>query len=354
MKSYDLSKWSTSRPIIKPRRLKVGDTIGVFTPSSPGYILNEELFLQGVKNLERLGFNVKLGSVTARRGSEGYRSASPMERAREFMDLICDDSVHALMSTIGGSNSSSLIGYLDFDLIREKRKVICGYSDVTSLHLAIQKFSGLSTVYGPAVMCWFGDWPNGCEVSTKWFMDAVSNHQKGERSVLPPSNWSNHRRSWSNGEWKTTPRLWQSNSGWKVLSSGAVTAPIAAFNFNTLLSAAGTPYWPDLKGRLLLIEDMDAPLTRTERGLRQLMFMGVFDQIAGLLVGKPEFYDQQGAPFGYDDLFMEVIGPRPYPIVSQFDCGHTLPMLSIPQLVNVTLEANEKIAQFKFLESGIE
>ena len=147
--------------MIKPRRLAPGDTIGVFTPSSPSYISNEELFSQGLLNLKRLGFKVKLGDVTARRGSEGYRSASPEERARELMELIADHQVHAVMSTIGGNNSSSLIGYLDFDLIREKRKLMCGYSDVTSLHLAIQKFSGLSTVYGPAVMCWFGDWPDG-------------------------------------------------------------------------------------------------------------------------------------------------------------------------------------------------
>jgi muramoyltetrapeptide carboxypeptidase len=205
-----LDRWSTHRELIKPRALKRGDTVGVFTPSSPGYTWNEGLFTNGLKNLEKLGFKIKLGSVTERRGSQGYRSATAQERAAEFMELIDEDKVHGLISTIGGYNSSSLIPYLDFDKIREARKVICGYSDVTSLHMAIQKFSCLSTIYGPAVMCWFGDWPDGCAKSSEWFIHAVSKHVDGTRKIEQPAQWSNHKRSWDNGEWKTLPRQWQS------------------------------------------------------------------------------------------------------------------------------------------------
>ncbi|WP_417353668.1 LD-carboxypeptidase, partial [Flavobacterium alkalisoli] len=122
--------------ILKPYKLNKGDTIGIFTPSSPAYRANEELFLNGVKNIEALGFKVKLGSLTAKRASQGYRSGTPKERAQEFMELIKDDEVKCLISTIGGMNSNSIIPYLDFDLIREKRKIICGYSDVSSLHLS--------------------------------------------------------------------------------------------------------------------------------------------------------------------------------------------------------------------------
>lgn len=84
---------------------------------------------------------------------------------------------------------------------------------------------------------------------------------------------------------------------------------------------------------------MDAPLSRTERHLQQLKFIGVFDQIQGLLIGKPEFYNQEGAPFQYESLFQEVIGPRSYPIISNFDCSHTVPMISITQLSQVKIRA---------------
>lgn len=330
--------------IISPLPLKPGDTLGVFTPSSPAYVWNEGLFVNGIKNLENLGFNVKLGHLTAQRASQGYRSGTQQERAHEFMALIEDPDVKGLISTIGGSNSSSMIPFLDFEKIRSSQKVICGFSDVTSLHLAILKYSGLRTVYGPSVMCWFGEWPDGVPQSSQWFLDAVSASTKKNafQKITPPDLWSNHKRDWSNGDWKNLPRNWQKNEGWKVLNAGAAEGEILALNLNTLVSAAGTPHWPDFENKILLIEDMEAPLSRTERHLQQLKFIGVFDQIQGLLIGKPEFYNQEGAPFHYEALLQEVIGPRSYPIISNFDCSHTVPMISITQLSQVKIQAQGK------------
>ena len=170
------SVFNLSMEIIRPKPLRPGATLGIFTPSSPGYIFNEGLFANGLESLKRLGFKIKLGKLTAARRTEGYRSGNPQERAEEFMQLILDPQVDGLMSTIGGQNSSSLIPYLDFAAIRKARKPFCGFSDVTSLHLAILKYAGLTTIYGPAVMCWFGDWPDGVPESSQWFLEAVSQH----------------------------------------------------------------------------------------------------------------------------------------------------------------------------------
>lgn len=343
-----------STELIKPKRLQSGQTLGVFTPSSPSYKDGEELFVNGVKNLEKCGFKVKLGTLTERRASEGYRSASPQARAQEFMELVLDPAVHGLISTIGGNNSSSMIPWLDFAAIRQSRKPICGYSDVTSLHAAILKFSGLRTFYGPAVMCWFGDWPDGIQESTQWFLEAVSGHQTGPRSVHAPAQWSNHMRNWQNGDWQTKTREWKKNEGWKILNAGEAKGEILAFNLNTILCAAGTGYWPDFSGKILLLEDMDAPHSRTERALQQLSLIGVFDEIKGLIFSKPEVYNPQGAAFGYDELIREMVGKRPYPIVTNFDCGHTVPMITIPQLSPVALLAHpKKPVEFTFLDGAI-
>lgn len=339
-------------PLIAPKRLKLGDTIGVFTPSLPAYKMNPELFENGLRTLEKLGFKVKLGSLTVNRAAEGYRSSSGEERAKEFMELILDPSVDALISTIGGYNSNSMIPFLDYSAIRSARKPICGYSDVTSLHLAIMKFAGLRTYYGPAVMCWFGEWPDGIHESNHWFLESVMNHAAGEREVTAPARWSNHRRDWTNGDWKTKPREWQDNNGWEILLPGRAEARIVAANLNTLTSAAGTKYWPDLKGKILLIEEMDASLMKEERSLRQLSLIGVFDEIEGLIVSKPEVYSSDGASFQYSDLIKDIVGKRDYPIVSNFDCGHTVPMITVPQGVRVRLEAHNNEVKFKFLEAA--
>jgi muramoyltetrapeptide carboxypeptidase len=269
--------------MLKPFALKPGDTIGIFTPSSPAYTSNPGLFDNGVKNIESMGFKVRLGHLTEGRQSQGYRSASPQERAKELMQLVLDPEVRGLISTIGGANSSSLLPYLDFDKIRLARKVICGFSDVTSLHLAIAKYAGLRTFYGPSVMCWFGEWPDGIPESTESFLEATVRHFEGERKFETPKKWSNHSRNWENGDWKNIPRDWSPNEGWRTLSEGRVEAEIVPANLNTLITSCGTDYFPDLKNKILLVEDMDAPQSRTERSLRQLSLMGVFDQIAGLV-----------------------------------------------------------------------
>lgn len=107
---------------IKPIGLKANDVIGIFTASSPSYKDNEGLFLNGIKNLERAGFRVKEGSLTRKREAQGYRSGTPQERAAEYMEFIHDEEVRCLLATIGGSVSSSMIPYLDFDAIRAKVK----------------------------------------------------------------------------------------------------------------------------------------------------------------------------------------------------------------------------------------
>ncbi len=341
--------------LLKPHKLNDGDTIGVFTPSSPSYIHNEEMFLNGLRNIEALGFKVKLGFLTQQRATQGYRSGTPQDRAKEFMGLIEDDEVSALISTIGGSNSSSMIPYLDFDLIRTKRKIICGYSDVTSLHLSILKYSGLRTLYGPAVIPWFGEYPDGLVESSTSFLTACTENTNEPRMISPFTKWSNHGRSWDNGDWKNVKRQWNDNKGWRVLNSGQAEGEIVVANLNTLMTSAGTGYFPDLDGKILLIEEMSAPMAIEERNLRQLQLMGVFDEIIGLVMGKPERPDRQGAPFDLDALLLEVVGTRSYPIISEFDCSHTVPMHTIGERCLVRLDARENYeVEFTILESFVE
>jgi len=118
-------------------------------------------------------FTFLIQTVNVKRGTK-YRKAVRFKRG--FNDkyiyaiiacLLTDPEVAGLLSTIGGMNSSSMIPFLDFERIRQERKSICGFSDVTSLHMAILKFSGLRTVYGPSVMCRFGDWPHGIPESSE-------------------------------------------------------------------------------------------------------------------------------------------------------------------------------------------
>lgn len=327
------------KPLIRPPALKPGSKIGIFTPSSPANVGLRDKYLHGINVLKKMGFEVLEGSLTRAQKTQGYRSGTPKERADEFMELIHDDSVHALMSTIGGANSSSMIPFLDFDAIRARPKVICGYSNVTSLHMAILAYSGLSTFYGPALAPSFGEWPDVLPETKQSFLEAVQTHRMGARTLQPPKRWSNHLR-FAPGQWKTEPRIFLNNEGGLSLNGGSAKGALIVANLSTLLTSAGTTSFPNLEGKLLLIEQMNAPLATDERCLRHLERLGVFDAITGLIMSKPEVYDQQGAPFNSDELLLEIVGTnRKYPIITHFDCGHANPMLTIAELSDAKIEA---------------
>jgi muramoyltetrapeptide carboxypeptidase LdcA involved in peptidoglycan recycling len=328
--------------VLRPPALRPGDTIGVFTPSLPAPVLFREKYQHGICVLERLGFRVVEGEVTMSRTTQGYRSGSPEARARELMALIVDPTVKGLIATMGGFNSSSLIPYLDFDAIRAHPKVLCGYSDITSLHLAFLAHAGLSTFHGPAVVTSFGEWPDMLEETRDAFLAAVSDYRSGARALTPPTRWSNHFRDATTSAWKDEPRKFEEHRGWRVLRPGEVRAPLVIGNLETLLAAAGTAYFPTLEGCILVIEQLKASLSVEERSFRQLERIGVFDVIGGLVVGRPEFFDAEGAPFGYDDLVLEIVGAHGrYPIVTNFDCGHGHPQLTLAQMTEVSVTASE-------------
>lgn len=323
---------ATDRPLLRPPRLRPGDTIGAFTPSYPAHVHFRAKYLHGLRVLGDLGFRVVEGSLTAAATAEGYRSGSPEARARELMELFVDPSVHAIVATIGGANSSSLIPYLDFELIRAHPKVFCGYSDVTSLHLALLAYAGLSTFYGPAVVPSFGEWPTVLPETRASFLDAVTDATDRARELVAPARFSRHLRDAKTDAWMTEPRIFQDNPGPSTLHAGVVEAPAVIANLNTLVTSAGTSYFPELAGKILFLEEMNAALSEEERDLRHLQLLGVFDEIAGLVVGKPEIYAQEGAPFDYAQLVDEIVPRRAdRPVVMGFDCGHTSPMLTLAQ-----------------------
>ncbi len=326
-------------PLLRPPALRPGDTLGVFTPSFPAHVRFRDKYLHGLARLRALGFRVKEGALTARGGDQGYRSGTPRERAAELQELLADPEVRGVVATVGGNNSASLVPYLDFGAIRADPKVICGYSDVTSLHLAVLAFAGVSTFYGPAVMPSFGEWPEPLGETVDSWLDAVSRHRQGRRRIQTPARWSDHFRDASTDAWRTEPRRFQPNPGWRPLVPGEAAGPLLVANLSTLMAAAGTECWPAPEGRVLAIEEQDAPLAEEERHLRQLERMGALDGLAALVVGKPEAFDRQGAPFGYDDLVAEVVGDRGYPVITRFDCGHTHPMLTLAEGVRVAVTA---------------
>lgn len=325
---------------IRPKALNIGDVIGVFSPSWPAHIFIREKYEAGIRTLTELGFKIKEGFLTQKILSQGYRTGTAQERAKEFMDLILDKNVKCIISIIGGHNSSSLLPYLDFNAIRRNPKIICGYSDMTSIMLSILTQSGLRCFYGPAVAPSFGESMN--KYTIKSFIDSVTDKNTANRFLYPPEYWSNHFIDASKPNWQSIKRNFQKNEGWKILNHGTVEARVIPVNLDTLLRMAGTKYFPNLRNKILMIEEADASYNKFERNLSHLKLIGVFEYISGLIISKPENADTCGANFTFEELILEFIGKDfNIPVISNFDCGHTYPMITLQQNIKVEIIAEK-------------
>lgn len=344
--------------LIRPPALLPGDTIGICTPSFPAHVAFRAKYLHGIEELKRLGFHVIEGGLTARATAQGGRSGTPRERADEINALFANSDVRAIITTIGGANSSSLVPHLDFATVRANPKIFCGYSDITSLHLAFMRHAGLGTFYGPAAMPSFGEWPEPPHETVDSFLDATMRHLSGPRELVTPRRWSRHMRDARTEAWRTEPRDWEAHAGWRTVRAGAAEGPALVLNLNTLLANAGTREMPDFDGSVLFIEEMMTTPTRAERAFRHLAALGVFSRLAGLVWSRVEHWSDEGCPIPVEELLIEAIrgelGREPsFPIVTDFDCAHTTPMLTLAQGVRTRLDASGATARVTVLEPAV-
>lgn len=126
--------------MIKAKRLEKGNTIGVVSPASPSE--NRSEIVRAREYLENLGYKVVIGRNVNK--TKGFTAASEQERADDINEMFEREDIDAVFATQGGYGSAQIIDKLDYELIRSKPKIFTGFSDITSLHLAIQKFSGLA------------------------------------------------------------------------------------------------------------------------------------------------------------------------------------------------------------------
>lgn len=150
-----------------PKPLKYGDTIGIYSPSSPVTYTSPKRFERAKSYLLQKGFHILEGSLTGR--YDYYRSGSIQERAKELNALIRNPNVSCIMSTIGGMNSNSLLPYIDYDAFQNNPKIMIGYSDATALLLGIYAKTGIPTFYGPALVPSFGEFEPFVDDTYKYF-----------------------------------------------------------------------------------------------------------------------------------------------------------------------------------------
>lgn len=318
-------------------KLKPGDTIGIFSPSSPITYFCPERFHRGKKYLETMGFKILEGKLTGK--NDFYRSGNIKERAEELNELIRNPEVKCIMSTIGGMNSNSILPYIDYEAFKRDPKIIIGYSDVTAILLGIYAKTGINTFYGPALVASFGEFPPFVDYTYRYFKEILIDDVKLPYSYKMPEFWSDEQIDW-NIQDRAKKKV---ENSWITVHGGIARGRVIGGNLDTMQGIWGSEYMPEIKkGDILFIEDALKDIATIERSFSLLKVNGVFDRVSGIILGKHQVFDNSGTGRKPYEVLLEVLGDRKLPFIADFDCCHTHPMFTLPIGCEIELNATEK------------
>jgi len=330
--------------LVKPPRLKEGDTLLIVAPASSMDPLTEDAVQRGMTALEALGLRVEISPYAYWR--YGHTAGPAEERAGVLMGAFEDPGVDGVMAVWGGFNSNDLIEYLDYRTIRMHPKVFIGYSDITILNTVFYVKAGLVSFHGPAFVTMTHPFLMDYEVEEfrRIIMDGEGPHTvRASPSFIDDPYYYRHP--------ERLPEERQ-NPGWDVIKPGTAEGRLIGGNLGTFLALAGTEYWPDLEGAMLFVEDDEEESTASvARYFRQLRHIGVFDKVAGLMIGR----FPQVVGFKEEDSLRMIVKKctqgYDFPIVAEMDFGHTNPIMTIPVGIKARLDAEKK--ELTYLEAGV-
>lgn len=313
-----------SAEIIKPYCLKIGDTIGVIAPADPVRgVCQDDVIDRGYTYLREKGFKILEGESVKKLTS--YHTAGSIEdRVNDIHAFLENDEVTCIMAFWGGFNSNQLLDSLDYDLIREKKKIFIGYSDITALTTAITTKTGLVTFSGPGVISFSK--PQPFEYTWSYFEKVCMSSE--EVAISPSKKYADDLYFLREDD---KHRILKENEGVKIYKDGHAEGEIVAGNLQTLLVLQGTEYLPAIKDKILFIEeDETSTPAHVDRFYCQLKQLGWLNEISGLVIGR--FTEQ--SQFSDEDTFQSILDRYlkdvTYPVLYNADFGHSDPMITIP------------------------
>jgi muramoyltetrapeptide carboxypeptidase len=302
-----------------PAKLKAGDEVRVVSPSSGLGFVSGELGEVAGGRLEGLGLRISYGG--AGETLDRFESSPAEERVRELHEAFADAGVAGMLTIIGGYNSNQLLGRLDYDLIRENPKALCGFSDITALATAIHAKTGFVTYSGPHFSTFSME--RGLRYTLDHFERCVM--RDGPFVVEPADHWSDDLWYLDQENRDLVP-----NPGYEVLNEGEAEGTLLGGNLGTLALLFGTGYMPDLEGTILLLEDdEEVEPHHFDRTLQSLIHQPGFEGVRGIVLGR-----FQRASNMDPETLAQIVRSKPeledLPVIFNASFGHTTPTFTFP------------------------
>ncbi|MDR2648588.1 MAG: LD-carboxypeptidase [Clostridiales bacterium] len=294
-----------------PEFLHKGDTVALIAPSGPQP--PEKLSDIASSVLE---FGLKPMLFPSCEKKHGYLAGTDKERARDLTDAFALPEIKAVICVRGGYGAHRLLEYVDFDAIAASRKPLYGYSDITALHMEINR-RGVVSWHTPMPGT---EWYKGLDSFTKNSVKAALFGPMPEKLINP-----------------------EGDGAIRTLIPGKAEGPVCGGNLSLVSASIGTFYEIDTKDRILFLEDVDESPYHIDRMLLQLRHAGKFKDCAGVVFGSFTDCEPRDAEMSLtiEEVINELIGDICRPVVTGFQCGHILPTICVPLGSRVLLDADK-------------
>jgi muramoyltetrapeptide carboxypeptidase len=284
--------------------------------------VDPERLAAGAARLRQLGFEVAVAAGVL--DQDRFSAGSAANRAAQLQELFADPEIAGVWCARGGAGATQLLRRLDAERLVRHPKVFVGYSDVTALHLLLQR-SGLVTFHGPMLARDLAD-PGGVD----------------EASLL-------HAVTGAGRPWRAP------DGALETLHPGSASGTLLGGCLSLLASLSGTPWALDTRGQqvLLFLEDVDEPAYRIDRMLQQLRDSGALAGVVGVVVGTlPGCHAADG--FGVLDVIADALAELGVPVAAGLPSGHVESgHVTLPLGVEARLDARPGGAGFEVLEPGV-
>lgn len=307
-------------PVIKPPPLVSGGKIAVVSPASPE---KPDKFDSAAGRFS--GWEYKTVEGSHARSSIHYFAGRDVDRAADFNSFLRDSSVSAIIASRGGYGCSRILPLIDYEAAAGNPKIILGGSDLTALLWAVHQKTGLVTFFGPMALQ-IGQGLD--DFSLECFQNALKGMLKGRFD--PPDGYAPF-----------------------AIIPGKAYGKLIGGCLSLVVSLLGTEYFGDVSGKILFLEEIGEKPFRIDRMLTHLRNAGVFDSLAGIILG--DFYncwtdDDDDSP-GLNEMIKEIIGDRKIPVLAGLPFGHAKMKMTLPLGVQVEVDADN--AKLTFLEEGV-
>ena len=303
-------------PLLRPKPLQKGDTIGIVASS---YAPRARWLARGIRALERAGYGVIVDPElsTVRR----YKREEDERRAARFTEMWVDPRVDALIGGTGGYGAVRMLPYLDPAIFSAHPKAFVGYSDITVLHIWLERLAGLRAFHGPTVDDLI---PSARDVTTSSLLTAL-----------------------------TTPRP-TTRMGRDVARSvrpGRAAGRLVGGNLALVQQTIGTPYEIDTTDAILFLEEVRDPMSFVDERLVQLRATGLLAKVRGIVFGHLSLDRSEEDEF--EDFVLDLIADLGVPVLMDFPAGHDSPNLTLPLGTEVELVVEETTGWLVYREDAL-